>query len=325
MSILRSFTQKGQGKMTDNYGNVIFAICLCLILLSTTAVRAWASPSESQLGSIESQAQTDYENGKYLSAISLLKRALLSDPKDARLIIDLASAEAELSNFTGALSLYEQVLNISSHDISAFVGIGLSLKHLGNSSTATKYFKEAVAQPIITNDSKAEELEKAMAFTYIGNYTQAVNIANQVLRQNPTDFGALEIKAMSLIYMNKAADALTVLNNLVSEGHGVPWVLDDRGITLMMLKNYVGAIANFNATLKAEPADAFAYFNRAEAILNLDFYQQNNQHNKQLIFPHLDIALQDLNKVIQINPYDTDARDLKSLLIHGLKLGFVKR
>jgi hypothetical protein len=56
-----------------------------------------------------------------------------------------------------------------------------------------------------------------MATVYLGNYSQALDIANQVLRQNPTDFGALEIKAMSLIYMNKAADAFTVLNELVSE------------------------------------------------------------------------------------------------------------
>jgi len=53
-----------------------------------------------------------------------------------------------LSNFTGALSLYKETLSIDPKDIGAFVGIGLSLKHLGNNSTAMKYFKEAVAQPI---------------------------------------------------------------------------------------------------------------------------------------------------------------------------------
>ena len=50
-----------------------------------------------------------------------------------------------------------------------------------------KYFKEAIAQPITDSEFvKVEELEKAMSFTYMGNYTQVVNIANQVLRQNPT-------------------------------------------------------------------------------------------------------------------------------------------
>ena len=51
----------------------------------------------------------------------------------------------------------------------------------------------------------------AILFIYIGNYSQAIDIANQVLKRDPTDFGALEVKAMSLIYMGKNAAALTVL------------------------------------------------------------------------------------------------------------------
>jgi tetratricopeptide (TPR) repeat protein len=334
MSILRSFTQKGQGKMTDNYR--IFAICLCLILLSTTAIRAWASPSESQLGTIASQAQTDYQNGKYLQAISLLKQLLKIYPKDTSLLIDLASSEAELSNYTGSLYYYQKTLSIDPKDISAFVGMGLSLKHLGNKTEATKYFKEAITQPITSNDSrllKVEQTEIAMALVYLGNYSQALDIANQILKQDTTDFGAMEIKAMSLIYMNKPADALTVLNTLVSEGHAVPWVMDDRGVCLLALGRYIGAIANFNATLKLEKNDAYALFNRAEAYLNLDFYSKYTpqsaleqlKHHKPLIFPHIDITLQDLDKALAINRFDKDVKDLKSLFIGGLKLGWLKQ
>ena len=64
---------------------------------------------------------------------------------------------------------------------------------------------------------QVEKLEKAMSLIYIGNYSQAIDIANQVLKLDPTDFGALEVKAMSLIYMGP--------NNLVFEGHAVPWVI----------------------------------------------------------------------------------------------------
>ena len=61
---------------------------------------------------------------------------------------------------------------------------------------------------------------------------------------------------MSLIYMGKNTAALTVLNDLVSEGHGVPWVLDDRAVDLLNMKNYVGAISNLDAAIKLEPNDA---------------------------------------------------------------------
>ena len=132
------------------------------------------------------------------------------------------------------------------------------------SSSSNFYSRGAIDQPIPNNNSLlslVEQTEKAMSFTYMGNYTQAA-------------FGTLEIKAMSLIYMYKTADALTILNTLVSEGHAVPWLLNDRGVSLLEMKNYARAIANFNATLKAEPMDAYALFNRAEAFLNMDFYSQ---------------------------------------------------
>jgi tetratricopeptide (TPR) repeat protein len=165
----------------------------------------------------------------------------------------------------------------------------------------------------------------------MGNYSRAIDIANQALRQNPTDFGALEIKAMSFIYLGKNNAALNILNTLVSEGHAVRWVLDDRAVSLMGLHNYVGAISNLNNAIAMEPNDAYALFNRAEAFLNMDFYSQpysiqqlERHHHHPLIFSHLDAALQDLNKVLSIDPYDKDARDLKSLLIEGLKLGYIK-
>jgi len=117
---------------------------------------------------------------------------------------------------------------------------------------------------------------------------------------------------------------------LVSEGHAVPWVLDDRGVSLLNLDRYSGAIANFDAAIRLEPNDAYAYYNRAEAILNSDFHsqpytiQQFQQHHHLLIFRHLDAALQNLNRGLQINPHDTDAQNLKTLLIEGLRHGYLR-
>jgi len=89
----------------------------------------------------------------------------------------------------------------------------------------------------------------------------------------------------------------------------------------------VGGNSNFDAAIRLEPNDAYAYYNRAEAILNSDFHsqpytiQQFEQHHHLLIFRHLDSALQNLNRGLQINPHDTDAQNLKTLLIEGLRHG----
>jgi len=116
----------------------------------------------------------------------------------------------------------------------------------------------------------------------LGNYSKSIDIANQILNHDPTNLDALELKAMSLIYLGKNNTALTILNTLISEGHVVPWVLDDRGVALLNLKNYVGAIANFDNALTLEPIDAYAFFNRAIAVLNLDLYSQQIYSLQQL-------------------------------------------
>ena len=51
----------------------------------------------------------------------MLKQLLKIYPNTG-LMTDLASAEAELSNYTGALSLYKHALSIDPHHIGAMVG-----------------------------------------------------------------------------------------------------------------------------------------------------------------------------------------------------------
>ena len=97
---------------------------------------------------------------------------------------------------------------------------------------------------------------------------------------------------------------INIVLSLVSEGHGVPWVLDDRGTALLGLGRYAGAISNFNSAIAMEPNDAYALFNRAITILNLDLYSQPLQlvdslHEmkqplqRQITFKHMDAALQE--------------------------------
>ena len=81
-----------------NYKKVSYL--MLFLCLSVITIRAWALiPSPSQL---EFQSHIDYEDGKYLQAITLLKQLLKIYPKDTGVMTDLASAEAELPNYTGA-------------------------------------------------------------------------------------------------------------------------------------------------------------------------------------------------------------------------------
>jgi tetratricopeptide (TPR) repeat protein len=305
-------------------------------------IQACSGPvSKSQL---ESQAHIFYNDGKYLQSLFLAKKALQLRPNDPRLLTNIGSTLEEMSNLTGTLFYYKKALTYDHHHIGALIGIGDILEKLGdknkNNSTAMMYFKEALKQPITDDSNKSysdvkfvqvEELERAGAFIELRNYSQAIEIANQILKEDSQQPDALGVKGVALIYLGKNSEALNIFNTLISQGHVAPSVLDNRGVALLGLKNYVEAISNFNDTLKADPGDEYAYFNRAIALLNLDLYsqhiyplQQLLQH-KQVTFKHLDPALQDLNKGLTINPYDKDAANLKNLLIDGLKLGYIRR
>lgn len=135
------------------------------------------------------------------------------------------------------------------------------------------YFKEAIAQPITNNNStaessdtkfvKVEKIERAVAFTHLGNYSQVIEIANQMLKQDATNLGGLEAKGVALLYLGKNNAALNNFNTLVSEGHVAPWVLDKRGV---ILKNYVGAISNFNTDPNIGPEGRVCLVQQSRSI-----------------------------------------------------------
>jgi len=73
-----------------DYKKVSYLSLMLFLCLSVITIRAWAlipSPSQSEF-----QSHIDYEDGKYLQAITLLKQLLKIYPKDTGVMTDLASA-----------------------------------------------------------------------------------------------------------------------------------------------------------------------------------------------------------------------------------------
>ncbi|HEY7417451.1 MAG TPA: tetratricopeptide repeat protein, partial [Ktedonobacteraceae bacterium] len=172
--------------------------------------------------------------------------------------------------------------------------------------------------------------ERADAFINLGNYSQALNIANQILKQNATDLDGLEVKGEALLYQKKDAAALAIFNKLLLQEHhnniDEAWLLDDKGTALWNLGNDTGAISTFNAAITSNPRDAQAYYNRATSFLNLDLHSPPNSprsSQQQLTLKDLDRILQDLDTTLKIDPYHSDAKHLKALLTQGLDFEYI--
>src|SRR5262249_13879375 len=139
----------------------------------------------SQLGH---EGHMAYDQGRDLQAISLLKKAIQLDRHNQDLYTNLA-AEDEISNFISAIYYYQKSLNIDPESIAALVGIGGTLQKIGHKNgTAIRYLKDALyltkalaEQPINnTITYKSDLLERAIAFIYLGNYSQALDLTNRM-------------------------------------------------------------------------------------------------------------------------------------------------
>jgi tetratricopeptide (TPR) repeat protein len=284
-------------------------VALCILLCSVVTGRAWAfspSPSAEQSQkwkSLEHQAHVAYYNGKDTLTLLLDKQLLQLSPKNPRVLTDLGNVENDLSNFTGGIAFYKQALDVSPHHIGALLGMGESLEKLGNRSAAVEYYKQAVSTPLPSDQTSSSWLlgERANAFTHIGNYSQALMIANKIFKQNATNIDGLNSKGFALLSLqnenksNKttATDALDIFNTLQHHIVAPAWVLDNKAEALIQLGNYTGAISTADASITLDPKDTYAWYDRVVAFLRLDLYSKpNTPHSQTLVFKDIDAMLQ---------------------------------
>jgi tetratricopeptide (TPR) repeat protein len=167
------------------------------------------------------------------------------------MLTDMGSAWAELSNFTAAIAFYKRALSVDPHHVGALLGIGDILERLGNRSAALPYYKEAAASVPWPPSSLTKEpswllSERADAFINLGNYSQALNIVNQIL--NATDLDGLEVKGEALLNQNNDVAALTIFNKLLQRHIAEAWLLDDKGTALSDLGNNYAQVTEYRNT-----------------------------------------------------------------------------
>jgi tetratricopeptide (TPR) repeat protein len=263
---------------------------IILILVSILSTPAIASASTSTSASIFKNARSNYDAGDYTGALFYLKQALNSDPRNVSIITGIGNALNELGNYSQAISFYKKALSLDPYHKGAILGIGGALEKLGNN--ATTYFKKVLSlstkEPCSPTNILCNE-DDAIALTHLHQYTQALLVINQVLKERPTSIEALNAK----------------------------------GVILLYLQNYTGALAIFNHILTIHPNNIISLSNKCISIQNLGAYQALKcfQHiNQKDAITWYDIgyfldhmgnltgALQAYNHALTLTPHNQDVQ-----------------
>ncbi|MGC2573945.1 MAG: tetratricopeptide repeat protein, partial [Candidatus Nitrosopolaris sp.] len=200
-------------------------------------------------------------------------------PKNTNLLYQEGQDQANLHNYTGAFSVYEQGLAIEPHNVEILSDMGRVLYNLKN-------------------------------------YTGAIQSLNKALAINPNHVYVLEQKGFLLYELGHYREALASLNKALeltsmSTDANVYGILNDKGLALMKLGYYNEALSTFDAAINTQPYTDSAYYYKALTFVFMDFHMHN--------FGDMNTALQNLNKALSINSDNKEASILKGLVTQFLR------
>src|SRR5271166_1655729 len=150
------------------------------------------------------------------------------------------------------------------------------------------------AQPTqAISDQAGTSFDQARAAFKLGNYSLALDLTDQALRQLPNDVSLHEFRALALFALQRYDEAATALYAVLSAGPGWDWP------TLIGLYSdvnvYTGQLRALEASIKQNPQSAAARFVLAYHYLTAG---------------HADAAISQLKDVTQLQPKDIVAAQL---------------
>jgi Tfp pilus assembly protein PilF len=158
----------------------------CVLLLSACAT----TPSDKDL----KKAETHYNLGvSYLTKEQLndafveFQKAVKLDPKHKESLNSLGYLSFRFKKYDEAISYYKRSISIDPNYSEALNNLGALYLDIENWDEAIKYFKMALKNPLYTTPEKAYS-NMGYAYYRKGDYTNAINILNEVFVRYPDGF-----------------------------------------------------------------------------------------------------------------------------------------
>ena len=145
---------------------------------------------------------TQVQLGQFTGALDSFDHALKLDPYFVKAWVNKGDALTNLGNTQEAIDAYDRAIAINPNDLRALVNKGVNLQVLGRQEEAQKVFNEVIRisdKEIRThpNDAKFDAglwTYRALAFTKLGRYREALQSYDEALSVDPKHNEALKNK-----------------------------------------------------------------------------------------------------------------------------------
>ena len=153
---------------------------------------------------------TQAQLGQFGAAVDSFNQAVKLDPYFGKAWVNKGDAMTNLGKTRDATDAYDRAIAINPNDLRALVNKGINSQELGKQEEAQKVFTEVIRisdKEIRThpNDAKFDaELwtYRAMAFTKLGRYREALEAYDEALSINPKHIEALKNKQALLFTLD---------------------------------------------------------------------------------------------------------------------------
>jgi Flp pilus assembly protein TadD len=206
-------------------------------------------------------------------------------PSPSSLSADIAAAHPEESGMTDNITVLYQD--------------GQNRADLQNYTGALSLYQKALA--IDPNNVKVLA-DMGRVLYNLHNYTGAISAVDKALTIEPRHAYALESKGFLLYELGDYKQALGYINKALELNVSYQ-TLNIKGLDLTKLGDYGQAISAFNTAIAVNPDDDSLYYNKALTLTDLALHDHNRDD--------INLALQNVDKAIDMNVYDKNAESLK--------------
>ena len=225
-------------------------------------------------------------SGDHLTVLSHVNKILEVTPEDAEVLFNKGWCLFQLRRNKESIIWFDKVLKLGLVENSEIIWVtkGCKLQALGKYKKALKCFDEVIR--INPHNNWAYNV-KADILSSLDRHEEALFVSTKAQQINPGDAQAIHSKANKLFKVGRYEEAIEKYDITIKM---IPNFVDayvNKAVALIHIKKYKQAIKYCNMALKIESKNMYAYSNKADALIKLGMYKK---------------AIMCCNMAIKINP-----------------------
>lgn len=212
-------------------------------------------------------------------ALETYRRILATDPKNVEALRAVARLLAEERRWRECLEAVDNLLRVRPNEPAALEMKGDALTNLGRRPEALAAYEAATALDPSSGNirQKIEEvrvdvpslLSRALIGSASGNYTQALNLFDDILEVEPSNVNALIGKAVAYRRSGKPQEAVNCLDLVLGVQPGNASALLNRGNILLEEGDLEGALEAFDRLTQLYPNDEEAWAAEGDVLVKM--------------------------------------------------------